>query len=197
MPRTIILPSGTMTTVTTNARQKLLDVTERLLYRGGILATGMDAIVKASGVSRKTIYSHFPSKEALVACVLQERDARWMNWFIQATSRQDAPAARLLSCFDALDAWFHTEDFNGCAFINAAGEIGDADDPIRAIAQEHKVKLRAYLRSLAVAHGADNPDQLAAEFLILIDGAITVAKVLGHKQAAREAQQLAKKLLSL
>jgi hypothetical protein len=103
----------------------------------------------------------------------------------------------LLSVFDALDAWFHTEDFNGCAFINAAGEIGDADDPIRAIAHEHKVKLRDYLRSIAVEHDAHDPDQLAAEFLILIDGAITVAKVLNHKPAAREAQQLAKQLLSL
>jgi len=186
-----------MTTVITDARQKLLEVTERLIYRGGILATGMDAIVKESGVSRKTIYSHFPSKEALVARVLQERDARWMDWFVKATSQAGTPEARLLSAFDALDAWFHTEDFNGCAFINAAGEIGDAADPIRAIAHEHKIKLRDYLRELAVEYGAADPDQLAAELLILIDGAITVAKVLGHKQAAREAQQLAKKLLSL
>jgi AcrR family transcriptional regulator len=186
-----------MTTATAVGRQKLLEATERLVYRGGILATGMDAIVRESGVSRKTIYSHFPSKEALVAQVLRDRDARWMDWFIRSTSQAGTPAARLLSVFDALDAWFHTEDFNGCAFINAAGEIGDADDPIRAIAHDHKVKLRDYLRSIAVEHDAHDPDQLAAEFLILIDGAITVAKVLNHKPAAREAQQLAKQLLSL
>lgn len=180
-----------------DTHQKLLETTERLIYRGGILATGMDAIVRESGVSRKTIYSHFASKEALVARVLRDRDARWMKWFVSATSQAETPSARLLSAFDALDAWFHTEDFNGCAFINAAGEIGDSDDPIRAIAQEHKIKLRDYLREIAVAHEAADPDQLAADLLILIDGAITVAKVLGHKQAAREAQQLAKKLLSL
>lgn len=186
-----------MITSTIDARQKLLEATERLIYRGGILATGMDVIVRESGVSRKTIYSHFPSKEALVARVLQDRDVRWMDWFIRMTSQADTPAARLLSTFDALDAWFHTEDFNGCAFINAAGEIGDANSPIRAIANEHKLKLRDYLRGLAEEHGATGPDRLAAEFLILIDGAITVAKVLNHKLAAREAQQLAKKLLSL
>lgn len=180
-----------------DARQKLLEAAERLIYRGGITATGMDAIVKESGVSRKTIYSNFASKEKLVAQVLQERDERWMDWFVRATSQSSSPKARLLSTFDALDAWFHTDDFNGCAFINAAGEIGDIDDPIRAIAKEHKIKLRNYLRQLAEASGAKNPDEMAAEFLILIDGAITVAKVLGNKQAAREAQQLAQKLFSL
>ena len=75
-------------------------------------------------------------------------------------------------------------------------ETGRAD-PIRAIAHEHKVRLRDYLRGIAVEHQARDPDRLAAEFLILIDGAITVAKVLNHKPAAREAQQLAKQLLSL
>jgi AcrR family transcriptional regulator len=186
-----------MTPAPSDARQKLLKATERLIYRGGILATGMDAIVRESGVSRKTIYSHFPSKEALVAHVLQERDARWMDWFIRATSRAKSPAARLLSAFDALDEWFHSEDFNGCAFINAAGEIGDANDPIRVIAHEHKARLRDYLRGIAAELPATYPDRLASELLILIDGAITVAKVMGHKSAAREAQQLAQRLLSL
>lgn len=185
-----------MTPSTSDARQKLLESTERLIYRDGITATGMDAIVKESGVSRKTIYSNFGSKEALVAQVLQDRDERWMDWFIRATSTGSA-AERLLSTFDALDAWFHTKDFNGCAFINAAGEIGDTDNPIRTIAMEHKLRLRNYLLELAKDYGAQNPDKTASEFLILIEGAITVAKVLGRKQAAREAQRMAKKLFSL
>ena len=180
-----------------SARQKLLETTEKLIYRDGIMATGMDAIVKASGVSRKTIYSHFDSKEALVAQALQDRDERWMAWFVATSSRAETPAGRIRATFDALDAWFHSEDFNGCAFINAAGEIGDADHPIRVATKQHKLRLRAYLRQLAEAYAAENPDRMADELMILIDGAITVAKVLGRKQAAREAQQLASKLFSL
>ena len=177
-------------------RQKLLAATERLIYAGGITATGMDRIVKESGVARKTIYSYYRNKDELVADALAKRDVRWMNWFMARSGQAETPAGKLLATFDALEEWFFTPDFRGCAFINAAGEIGDERDPIRAVAKLHKVKLRDYLHELAVAYGANDADQLAAEFLILIDGAITVALVMGLKQAAREAQQLARKLLT-
>lgn len=176
-------------------QKKLLAATERLIYAGGITSTGMDRIVKESGVARKTIYSYYRNKDELVADALAKRDVRWMNWFIQRSSQGKTPTDRLLATFDALEEWFFTPDFRGCAFINAAGEIGDERDPIRAVAKLHKVKLRDYLRELTTEYGADDPDELASEFLILIDGAITVALVMGKKEAAREAQQLARKLL--
>ncbi len=180
----------------TETKKKLLDATERLIYAGGICATGMDLIVKSSGVARKTIYRYFRTKDELVAEALSKRDERWMRWFITESSKVGTPADKLLATFDALEQWFFTPDFRGCAFINAAGEIGDASDPIRAVAKEHKVKLRNFLRQLAEEYGADDPDELATEFLILIDGAITVALVMGDKGAARSAQKLARKLLN-
>ncbi|GGC02425.1 TetR family transcriptional regulator [Oxalicibacterium flavum] len=179
----------------TETQKKLLAATERLIYAGGIAATGMDRIVKESGVARKTIYRYYRDKDELVADALAKRDVRWMDWFIAASGKADTPAGRLLATFDALEQWFFTPDFRGCAFINAAGEIGDPGDPIREVAKEHKVKLHTYLRQLAEEYGADDPDELASEFLILIDGAITVALVLEKKEAAREAQKLARKLL--
>src|SRR5690606_3352548 len=133
----------------TETQKKLLAATERLIYAGGIADTGMDRIVKESGVARKTIYRYYRDKDELVADALAKRDVRWMNWFITASSKADTPAGRLLATFDALEEWFFTPDFRGCAFINAAGEIGDPDTPIRAVAREHKVKLYAYLRQLA------------------------------------------------
>jgi AcrR family transcriptional regulator len=180
----------------TQTKKKLLDATERLIYAGGICATGMDLIVKTSGVARKSIYRYFGTKDELVAEALRERDKRWMRWFIEESSRADTPAGRLLATFDALEQWFFTPDYRGCAFINAAGEIGDASDPIRAVAKEHKIKLRDFLQQLAEEYGADDPDELASEFLILIDGAITVALVTGEKEAARKAQHIARKLLT-
>lgn len=174
---------------------RLLSTTEKLIYANGINATGLDAIVKESGVARKTIYSHFSTKEGLIAEVLRQRDQRWMNWFIQASSRDDDPKARLLSTFDALETWFITLDFNGCAFINAAGEVGNTSESIAEITKEHKVNLRNYIETLAKDYGASNPKELAAEFLILIDGAITVAKVMGDKMAASNAKCLASYLL--
>jgi AcrR family transcriptional regulator len=178
-----------------DTRKRLLDATERLIYAGGICATGMDSIVRESGVARKTIYRYFTTKEELVAEALRARDERWMRWFIESSGQGATPADKLLAAFDALEQWFAMPEFRGCAFINAAGEIGDADGAIRAVAREHKIKLRDYLRELAVELQANDPDEMAAAFLILIDGAITVALITGRKEAAREAQQLARKLL--
>jgi AcrR family transcriptional regulator len=175
--------------------QRLLSATEKLIYSNGITATGLDAIVKESGVARRTIYRNFTTKDGLVAEVLKQRDKRWMNWFVQATSQNSDPKIRLLSTFDALEEWFHSSDFNGCAFINAAGEVGNTSEQIAAIAKEHKVNLENYLESLAKDYGATDPKKMAADFLILIDGAITVAKVMGDKEAAKNAKHLALRLL--
>lgn len=175
--------------------KKLLDTTERLIYAGGIGATGMDQIVKVSGVARKTIYRHFKTKDELVAEALRKRDERWMNWFITESEKDATPSGKLLASFDALEQWFFTPDFRGCAFINAAGEIGDPADPIRAVSKLHKVKLHDYLLQLTKEYGAADPEELAYEFLMLIDGAITMALVMNDRNAARKGKQLARKLL--
>lgn len=177
-------------------RRRLLDSTERLVYQGGIGATGMDAIVKSSGIARKSIYRYFDSKEDLVSAALRARDQRWMQWFIQASSKSTNPDENLLSTFDALETWFARPDFRGCAFINAAGEIGDVDAPIRIIAKQHKIKLRNHLAELTSQCAVHDADQLAAEFLILIDGAITIALVMGDKTIVSKAKLMAKKLLA-
>lgn len=174
----------------------LLDTTERLVYRDGIHATGMDAIVKASGVARKTIYHQYPTKIALVEAALLRRDERWMQWFVDATSHSSSdPVERLLSCFEALRVWFQSSDFHGCAFLNAAGEIGDPDSPIRAVSHLHKQRLRAHLLTLAAAVKPESPGELADQFLILIDGAISVAMISGGTQAADTAERMARQLL--
>lgn len=179
------------------AQLALLDTTERLVYAGGIHATGVDAIVRQSGVVRKTLYRHYPTKEALVEAALLRRDERWMQWFVASTSTGNDPLERLLSCFDALRTWFASDDFHGCAFLNAAGEIGDPTSSIRSVSQLHKRRLRDYLRELTAASGLPQPDELAEELLVLIDGAISVALVFGGTEAADTAARVARRLLAL
>lgn len=173
----------------------LLDSTERLVYAAGIHATGIDAIVKNSGVARKTIYSQYPTKRALVAAALERRHVRWMRWFVEATSTATEPRARLLSAFPALREWFGTPDFHGCAFLNVSGEVGDPDDQIRVIARTHKQRLLAYLQALAQAGGYAQPDLLARQLLMLINGAIADALVFGGTDAADMAERAAERLL--
>jgi AcrR family transcriptional regulator len=185
-----------------SARERLLAAAEALIYAGGIHATGVDAIVKQSGTARKSFYTHFESKDALVAAALERRDERWMNWFIAGTQRRGKTARkRLLGMFEVLREWFASEDFHGCAFLNAAGEIASADDPIRIVARKHKERLLDFVRSQCDAFAAESDmdarraARLSRQWLILLDGAIAVALVSGEVDAALEAQTAARVLL--
>jgi len=174
---------------------RLLDCTEQLIYQGGICATGMDAIVKLSGVSRKTIYKHFGTKDRLVAEALKRRDLRWMAWFEAGLARFEGPRAQLLGAFEILDDWFNSTDFQGCAFINTAGEVSSPEDPVRQVARAHKEKLHQCLMQRCADIGAKAPQQLAGQLLLLIDGAITNALVSGRSSVAVDAQRIAEILL--
>ncbi|MBB1593078.1 TetR/AcrR family transcriptional regulator [Achromobacter sp. UMC46] len=178
-----------------DTQERLLRTTEHLIYQGGINATGMDLIVKTSGVARKSLYKHYPTKEALVAAALQARDERWMQWFVAATTQAATPRARLLSIFDALREWFASDGFRGCAFINAAGEIGDPANPIREVSRLHKARLLAHVLTLTQAAGLPDPDETARQLLVLIDGAIAVALVTGDLSIADSAERAAAALL--
>ncbi|KVC46909.1 TetR family transcriptional regulator [Burkholderia ubonensis] len=184
------------------ARDRLLDAAEALIYAGGIHATGVDAIVKRSGAARKSFYSHFESKEVLVVAALERRDERWMRWFVDATlARGKTPRTQLLGMFDVLRDWFLQSDFHGCAFLNASGEIADADDPVRIVARAHKARLLAFVRerldALADDVGIERRTlaRVARQWLVLIDGAIGVALVSGDATAARDARATAELLL--
>lgn len=188
---------------TFSPRERLLDAAEALIYAGGIHATGVDAIVKQSGTARKSFYTHFESKDALVAAALERRDERWMNWFIAGTQRRGGTSARkrLLGMFDVLREWFASENFHGCAFLNAAGEIASAEDPIRVVAREHKERLLAFVRTQCEQFfEQENVDarraaRLSRQWLVLLDGAIAVALVSGEPDAALDAQAVAQTLL--
>ena len=181
----------------TDTRDIILDVTEKLIYKSGIAATGMDLLVKTAGVSRKSIYRYFANKEELIVAALQRRDLRWMNWFTRQVELAPTSGERLLGLFNVLKDWFASDGFRGCAFINTSGETGDPQDPVRLVAKEHKQKLLDYVCELCTEHGAEDPQLLAKQLLILIDGAITVALVMGDHSAADNAQCMARKLLDL
>lgn len=184
-----------MNTSTTDTREKILATAEQLIYQNGIQATGMDLLVKTSGVARKSIYRYFATKDDVAAAALNARDVRWMNWFRTESNKADTPEARILNMFDVLKGWFESEGFRGCAFINTAGEVGDPQDPIRLIANLHKQKLLDYTLELCEQLGIADPQAFAKQLLILMEGAITVARVMGDYSAAESAKAVAQLML--
>lgn len=173
-------------------REQIVKEAQKLFYRDGFNATGVEGISAAAGVSKKTLYNHFKSKDELVLATLRERDGLFRNRIMRETERLASdPRERLLAIFDAHEAWFREGDFSGCMFINAAAEFSSQDDPGHKVCAEHKRLLREYLKSLAEQAGAADPEALAAQLNLLLEGAIVEAHVSGNKHAAGFAKSMA------
>ncbi|MCT9842479.1 TetR family transcriptional regulator [Enterobacter sp. FS01] len=180
---------------TTDTRDKILATAEQLIYQNGIHATGMDLLVKTSGVARKSIYRYFANKDEVAAAALNARDVRWMEWFRTECDKADTPQERILNMFTVLKGWFESEGYRGCAFINTAGEVGDSADPVRQIARLHKQKILDYALELTGQLNIEHSSALARQLLLLIEGAITMSRVMGDYSAADDAKDIAQLLL--
>jgi AcrR family transcriptional regulator len=164
----------------------------RLFYRDGFNATGVERIIREAGVSKKTLYNHFRSKNELVLATLRQRDELFRNNIIRETERLgSSPKDRLLTLFDAHHQWFQDKEFSGCMFINASAEFSSQDDPCHIISAEHKRLVRDYIRVQAELAGAKEPELLAKKLNLLLEGAIVDAHVSGNRNAALMAKDMA------
>lgn len=174
-------------------RGRILDTAATLFYREGVRSVGVDRIAAESGVAKMTLYYHFRSKDELVAAWLRRRDEEWMGWLEGAVDCRDGN--RLLAVFDALREWFETPAFRGCAFINAHAELGASNPAAAQIVASHKRSLAGYLARLARQEGVAQPDALASELLLLVDGAIVTASIQGDARPADDASRAAAKVI--
>ena len=171
-------------------REHLIDTAIDLFAERGYHATGIDTILETSGVSKKTLYRHFRSKDELILAALKKYDGRFRNNFMrQVEERAEAPRDRLLAVFDVAAAWFSRNDFYGCMYINAVGEYSDPDSPIRLVCKEFKALMRRYFEDLCAALPAPDPAALADELALLLEGSIVTAQV---SQTGGRAAQIAK-----
>lgn len=183
-------------TVDSDVSQRLLDAAEHLFYERGVQAVSVDTVVAEAGVATKTLYAHFGSKDGLVEAYLRRRDRRWLNWLGDAVDAVEPGPARVLAVFDALGRWFAQPNYNGCAFINIAGELAPSPTA-RAIARDHKVALRALLLDVTAGAGVTDPATLADWLMLLVEGAIITAHVEHDSAAAQRARSAAAALLKL
>ncbi len=175
-------------------RDQIVDTALELFYQNGFNATGIEKILSDADVARMTLYNHFKSKDELIITVLRRRDEDFRDWLVRFVEKSaDNPRDRLLALFDAHGEWFAEESFRGCLFINAAAEFSGSSNSIQAVAAETKRLMNSFIRGLAVAAGAKNPDVLADQISLLLEGAIVCAQVLGDggwAQKAREAAEI-------
>ena len=180
-----------------SARGRLLSAATRLFCKNGINATGVDAIINEAGTAKTTLYKLFGSKTNLVHVVLESEGKLWREWFIGMIESGGGDArAKLARIFPVLREWFGQERFYGCPFINAVAEHDKDDKQLRAIAMRHKKVVLAHIEKLATEMGASEPEVLAHQLALLMDGAIVAAMVSGNPRVADTAALAAAPLLS-
>jgi AcrR family transcriptional regulator len=161
-----------------SARGRLLAAATQLFCKNGINATGIDAIISEAGTAKTTLYKLFGSKTNLVHVVLETEGKHWREWFIGAIESGGGSAqTKLARIFPALKDWFRQERFYGCPFINAVGEHDKDQKQLRAIAMRHKKIVLAHIEKLASEMGAAEPEVLAHQLALLMDGAVVAAMV--------------------
>lgn len=172
---------------------RVLDAAHELFTERNIDAVGVDTISARSGVSKSTLYRHFPTKAELVAAYLRRsHERRLPEWAAVVTAGGGPPEERLLAVFDWIEAWFADEAFHGCRFINAAVQIPDPDHPAGAVPRQHKEAVRQLFVDLGRQAEVEDPDELAHELMLLIDGAVVHAVLEGSPAPASRAKGLAR-----
>jgi AcrR family transcriptional regulator len=168
--------------------ERIVEAADRLFYQKGIRAVGVDTVAAEAGISKRSLYDTFPSKDALVAAYLRQR--------IQPLPASDQPPiTQILALFGQLHARFIKGDFRGCPFVNAVTELAEDCETARKIAVDYKEERRQHIASLLVEAGASNPDTLASQIALLFEGAIASMLVRQDPAVAMQARDAAAVLM--
>jgi AcrR family transcriptional regulator len=170
-------------------QQRILETADRLFYRDGIRAVGVDTVAAEIGISKRTLYNHYPSKDDLIAAYLRRR-------FTPFEVTDAPPPEQILQFFDRLERSFARKSFRGCPFMNAVAELGAASHGADKLAIAFKESRRKWFRELLGKLGVENPDLLATQLALLVEGAIAAALVRRDPKLAQAAKAAAQVLLN-
>jgi len=185
----------------TPGARRLLDAASDLFYDRGVHAVGVDTIAEAAGVTKKTLYDRFGSKEALVVSYLQHRDARWRAHLAAELARTPEPGPeRVLAVFDATLSWAPDNSPKGCGVINARAEVGGPDDGgpvLPELTRQKRWMLSLVADLLAEAGlGCDDDGALARQLMLLHEGALVTLGMATFPRPVEAARDLAAALLA-
>jgi AcrR family transcriptional regulator len=167
---------------------RILESADRLFYEKGIRAVGVDGIAESAGVSKRTLYDYFPSKDHLIVAYLTRR--------MQPSRTSDAPPReQILAAFERLERVLVTKTFRGCPFVKAVAELGEPTHPANEIASAFKEQRRLWFRDLLERLGVSEPELLSLQLAILLDGTLALGLVRGDATVARGARAAAITLL--
>ncbi|MFF4754128.1 TetR/AcrR family transcriptional regulator [Streptomyces sp. NPDC002514] len=155
------------------ARARLLSTASRLFYAEGLHSVGIDRIIATAGVTRATLYRHFPSKDDLVVAYLTQGDEA-IRSRVRAARTEGASTDDVIRAVAAAIADdIQSPGFRGCAFLNAAAEYPDPAHPVHQAVIRHRAWFLAAIVELFSETGKPDPEPAARHFVMLRDGAMS------------------------
>ncbi len=136
----------------------------------------MDAVAEKAGVTKRTLYYHFKSKDDLVAAYLEGRDqpalALFEQWF--ASTKGGLPE-KIRGIFVNLAQSARHPKWKGCGFLRTTAELANMPGhPAMKIGAAHKKKFENWARGLFEAEGIADALPLARQIVLLMDGSFAV-----------------------
>jgi AcrR family transcriptional regulator len=155
--------------------QRILDTASQLFYAHGIHSVGVDRVAAESGVTKKTLYERFGSKENLVLAYLRQREDQWRSILQDHLEQHPEPGIdRILAVFDAADSWYPGRSTKGCSAVNARAE--EDAEPVGQLIPTEVTEQKTWMceRFASLCREADfaDPDRLACQLQLLLDGAL-------------------------
>jgi AcrR family transcriptional regulator len=178
-------------------RERILVAASELFYRHGIRAVGVEAIAEAAGTNKMTLYRHFVSKDELVAEYLRRLAAESGGlWDELDAAHPGDPRAQLRGWLAAMEAHVVDAGQRGCALANAAIELPEKDHPARRVIEEFKAEQRDRLVVRCRLSGVSEPEMLADELFLLIEGARVSVQSVGASGPASRLTRMGEALIA-
>jgi AcrR family transcriptional regulator len=163
-------------------RERILSAACELFYRHGIRAVGVDTVAEAAETNKMTLYRHFSSKDELVSGYLQRlAEKAKASWDRLEADYPGEPSAQLRAWLKDMAAHVASGDERGCPLANAAVELPEKDHPARRVIEAFKTAQRERLVQLCAAAALAEPEMLADELFLLLEGARVTAQSMGRK----------------
>lgn len=158
------------TEVKPSSRERLLEAAATLTYRDGV-GIGVQALCAAAGVSKRSLYQLFESKDELLAASLEERASAFVAGLLPAADDGRPPRERIRHVFEQVERQSLAPEFHGCRYLAVQIELKDQSHPASRVAHQIKANLTAFFRAEAEQGGASDPDLLARQLSLVFDGA--------------------------
>lgn len=158
------------TTDKASTKERLLDAAAELFYRDGV-SIGVEALCRTAGVSKRSMYQLFASKDEVLAASLERRAPGYAAQLTPCEEDALTPRERILYVFGQAEKLSAAPDYQGCPFLAALVELKDPEHPASVVARLAKERLQEGFRAQAELGGARDPRLLARQLMLVFDGA--------------------------